>query len=495
MERRVVAGDRTLRRYLLILVALLVLLAALIFAYYVINRPPQIVSGGEQVTNEDQDFRFVLAIYGFEGDLLSKPSFACIGPDGRIYVADTMKNRVVVFDSRGRYVGLIKGEASGQYTLKWPISVAVADDGRIFVLSKQDRKIIVFDQNYTPINVITFTNVIPTALAIKNDRLYVGTDKAIMIGTLDGRPVTQIGRFGKKPGQFDLIGGLAIGDDGTIYVADSLNYRVQAIDEKTGKAKWTYGQPLPPEKAIMYQGKERKFGLPSSIALDERGRLYVVDGLSSEVVVLDAKTGEKIKTISDIGHKEGLFYYPDGIYYAQGGLVAVADKFNDRVQIFRVPTPGILGAIPSWVPWLALLPLALLLLWLLFAPRVRFIADEDFLVRLAQSDVKDALQKSLKKLYVLEEVRGRYLKEFDRLTLVALEIDEDRAREIMENFKLAENQSKLLSGAAKLRGRKTLFAEDETFRLTTEENFEIATMTYDQLLESTLGGAREDEQK
>lgn len=490
MENRYVAGDRTLRRYLLILVGLLALLAALVFAYYVINRPPDIVSGGEKVTNEDQDFRFVMALYGFEGDLLNKPSFACIGPDGRVYVADTMKNRVVVFDGQGRFVGLIKGEASGRYSLKWPVSVAVADDGRVFVLSKQERKIVVFDQGFKPTSLITFTNVIPTALAIKGNRLYVGTDRAIMVGTLDGRPVAQIGRLGKNPGQFDLIGGLAVGD-GVVYVADSLNYRVQAIDEKTGKAKWTYGQPLPPDKAIMYRGKERKFGLPASVALDERGRLWVVDGLSSEIVVLDAKTGEKIKTIGDIGHKEGLFYYPDGIFYATGGLVAVADKFNDRVQIFRVPVPGVLGAVPSWAPWLALLPLAILLLWLLFAPRVRFIASEDFLARLKESELKPDLEKSLKKVYVLEDVRSRYLKAFEHLTLVALEVDENRANEIVENFKLAKPQSELLSAAAKLRGRKTLFAEDEAFRTIAEESFELATMNYDQLVESMFGGASE----
>lgn len=493
MAERRVAADSALRRYLLVLIILLLLLGGLLFAYYALNRPPQLVSGGDQAVSEDQDFRFAFAIYGFEGDLLNRPSGVTIGPDNRIYVADTMKNRVVVFDSRGQFVGIIKPESQGRYAMKWPIAVAVSDDGRIYVLSKQDRKIVVFNQDYQPINIIEFENVIPTCLFIKGDRLYVGTDKAIMIGTLDGRAIKQIGRFGKEEGEFDLIGGITVGDDGTIYVADSLNYRVQAIDEETGEAKWVYGSPIPPEQAIQYQGEDRKFGLPASIALDERGRLYVVDGLNSEIVVLDAETGEKIKTLSDIGHKEGLFYYPDGISYASGGIIAVADKFNDRVQVFNVPVPGIASAIPRWVPWLALLPVAFLILWLLFAPRVRFIADGTFLERVAQSEFRPDIERSLKTVYVLPQVREEFSNSFEKLVLKELKSDDEVARQIRETFaELDDLSAALLSGARKLRGRKTLFTEIEVVADIAEEEYEIATMNYDKLIESMFGKEGEE---
>lgn len=488
MSTRVVIGGGELRKYLLILLGLLLLLGILVFLYYSVNRPPTIVSQGKTKEGEDPEFRFQFAIYGFEGDLFNKPSFACFGPDGKIYVADTMKNRVVVFDSEGNFVGLIKGEATGKFTLKWPVSVAVADDGRIFVLSKQDRKIIVFNQQYKPINVIVFDNAIPTALYIKGDRLYVGTDKAIMIGTLDGRLVKTIGRFGKKEGQFDLIGGIVVSDDGTIYVADSLNYRVQAIDEKTGKAKWVYGKPLPPQSAIQFRGPERKFGLPSSITLDERGRLYVVDGLSSEIHILDAKTGKFIKKVSDIGHAEGLVYYPDGIYYGKGGLIAVADKFNDRVQIFRVPVPGIAGAVPRWLPWLALLPVLLLILWLLFAPRVRFVADEAFLARVAQSEYRADIERALRKVFVLKETLDKFSGQFEKLRLTELIYEKSTLDEIKENYGIEDYSAAILAGIKKLRGRRTLLSEYDYLRKIAEEDFEVASMNYDELLKSMFGG-------
>ncbi len=492
MSERVIVGGGEVRKYLLILLGLLLLLALLLFAYYIINRPPQLTTAEKEAGQSD--FRFQFAIYGFEGDLLNRPSFACVGPDGRIYVADTMKNRVVVFDSEGNYVGMIKGEENGPYKLKWPVSVGVSDDGRIYVLSKQDKKLIVFNRDYKPVRVIEFDNVIPSALLVKGDRIYVGTDKAILIGTLDGRLLKQLGRFGKKEGQFDLIGGLAVSDDGkTIYVADSLNYRIQAIDAETGKAKWVYGKPLPPETAIQYQGKDRKFGLPASITLDERGRLYVVDGLSSEILIFDARDGTLIKKAVDIGHKEGKVYYPDGIHYGKGGIIAVADKFNDRVQIFKVPTPGIAGAIPSWTPWLALLPVLLLILWLLFAPKVKFVADEAFVLNVLESDYRKDIERSLKKLFVLPEVAEKYSEQFEKLKFQALEFDSDLADEIRDNYQIDDTYAAILAGTKKLRGRRTLLLESENVRKIAEENFDVATMNYEELIKSMYGRGKDEQ--
>ncbi len=54
---------------------------------------------------------------------------------------------------------------------------------------------------------------------------------------------------------------MAVDEDGNIYVADSFNYRVQALS-KAGKVLWVYGNPIPPDKAIQFQGADRKFGLP-----------------------------------------------------------------------------------------------------------------------------------------------------------------------------------------------------------------------------------------
>jgi len=65
-----------------------------------------------------------------------------------------------------------------------------------------------------------------------------------------------------------------------------MNYRVQAIGTD-GKVRWVYGQPLPADAPIQYNGPDRKFGAPSEHRRRRQRRLYVVDGLNGEVVVLN----------------------------------------------------------------------------------------------------------------------------------------------------------------------------------------------------------------
>ncbi len=492
MADKVIYQEREIRKYLIALLILLFLLLALLFAYYILTRPTQFVAGKGEVS-EQADFRFLFSIYGFEGDLLLRPSSVCIGPDRRIYIADTGKHRVVIFDLQGNYIATLNGKTQREpYTFSNPVSVGASEDGRVFVLSKQDKKIVIFNRNLRPTSFIEFPNVLPTALYIKGNRVYVASDRAILIGTLEGRLVRQVGMFGKGKGQFDLPGGLVVDDNEIIYVADSLNYRVQAIDAKTGKAKWIYGKPLPPEEAIMFRGPERKFGLPASITLDERGRLYVVDGTNSEIVVLDAKTGKLIKTIGEIGHQDGRFYYPDGIYYGEGGYIAVADKFNDRVEIFRVPVPGIAGLIPRWLPWLALLPLIFLLIWLLFRRRVKFVAAPDFINAAIEREYLKEIARSIKKLYVTPATFEMFANQFSAPELVKVEAEKDKLKEIQETFKLDLELTEVLTVAYQLKGKKALLAEGEPIRKAADK-LDIANMNLDELIKSKELSEKADE--
>ena len=41
--------------------------------------------------------------------------------------------------------------------------------------------------------------------------------------------VTSFGSYGKNPGQFDCLGGVAVDNSGVVYVCDSKNNRVQVF--------------------------------------------------------------------------------------------------------------------------------------------------------------------------------------------------------------------------------------------------------------------------
>ena len=326
-------------KYLIIAAILLLLLGIIGIGYWQLTRPASIAG---EAGSKDRNFRF--SIYGFEGDLLRRPSSVTVAPDGNFYVADTGKHRIVVFDDRGNFVATYGDPGQGNLQLNNPIDVAVGADGRSYVLDKGLKKVVVYDSNRRAIKEMKFQDWPLSLTMAPNGRLYVTMPPGVVVFNADLKPVTGYLAAGKKNGQFDKPGAVAVDEDGNLYVADSFNYRVQALD-KAGKVKWVYGNPIPADKAVQYQGPDRKFGLPASIARDDNGNLYVVDGMNSELVMLNAD-GEFIQKIGDVGHDDGTFYYPDGIDYADGKLV-VADKFNDRIEVFNVPRTGVA---PSCLP-------------------------------------------------------------------------------------------------------------------------------------------------
>src|SRR3990172_6572290 len=110
-----------------------------------------------QEANKQKDFRPLFSIYGFEGDLLRRPSGVAMDGQGRIYVADTGKQRITVFDSDGTYITQFGDPGKEQFKIKDPIGVAVAPDGRIYVLSKTLKKIVAYNAQFKPVHEVKFS--------------------------------------------------------------------------------------------------------------------------------------------------------------------------------------------------------------------------------------------------------------------------------------------------------------------------------------------------
>ncbi len=315
----------SLRKFLigLLLIALTMILA-LGYLYYLLLKPP----GSEAYrTNELQP---IFSIYGKSArpaDLLKRPNDVAFDDIGNIYVTDSENGRVLSFDRSGRFLRQFGKKGTGKGELMVPMGVTVAGDGRVFVTDKVLNKIAIFDRK----NALKSEVVIPhpmKPIAIR-DRLYVTTSQSIYIFRLDGRLLSKIGRKGKAIGEFDFPFGIAVDHRGNVYVADLLNLRVQALDMR-GESLWVKGFP---PKDIM--GRSRTFGLPAGLALGGDDRLYLVDSFNHQITVL-TKDGKIVGSVGRMGQREGELYYPAGIASRGDGVFAVADKYNDRVQLLKI---------------------------------------------------------------------------------------------------------------------------------------------------------------
>ena len=309
-------------------VVLLFVFGALLYVYIIVIRPPV-------ETYSNSDFHPLFGIYATgnkPGQLLKRPSDVAFDTAGNLYIADTGNGRVLMFNGRGRFLKRIGRTGTGRGRLSVPMGIDVSDDGLVYVADQAGNKVVCFGPDGKVKWEIKVKS--PTKPLVVGSKLYIANRSGVSVHKrITGSRLFRFGKAGRAEGEFNNAVGLAVGKSGMIYVSDLNNLRIQGFD-KTGNFKWAAGKP-PTE----LDGSGRRFGLPAGVALDEQGLLYVVDAFNHQIIVLDTK-GMMVAKLSQRGEKEGQLYFPQGIAYWKEGIFAIADKYNDRIQVVEITVGG-----------------------------------------------------------------------------------------------------------------------------------------------------------
>ncbi|MEO6458709.1 MAG: flippase activity-associated protein Agl23, partial [Chloroflexia bacterium] len=149
---------------------------------------------------------------------------------------------------------------------------------------------------------------------------------------------------GNERGQFNLPRGITVGPDGSFYVVDTANMRVQKFDA-TGKWVALIGAGKGNGDGQFNGFSDEAVGTgPGGIAVDPAGNIYVADTWNHRIQKFDkdgkflGKWGDFI-SLGDAASandpaRDSKFFGPRGVAVGPDGNVYVTDTGNKRVQIF-----------------------------------------------------------------------------------------------------------------------------------------------------------------
>lgn len=228
------------------------------------------------------------------------PNGVVVNPaTGDVYVVEAANNRVQMFDAAGNFqlkwgVG---GTGDGQFNMANSVAVD-AESGAVYVSDQGNHRIQKFSST--------------------------------------GTYGSKWGQYGNTNGKFNSPQGVAV-DPSThdVYVADFSNHRVQRFTSDGvfvmgigNGTTWTGAAPVPVSGNL-----SGEFNGPVGVAVDEDGALYVSDFYNHRIQKFDS-TGAFVTRWGNSGTGKGQFSSPRGISIDQDGVLYVADTGNQRIQRF-----------------------------------------------------------------------------------------------------------------------------------------------------------------
>ena len=169
-----------------------------------------------------------------------------------------------------------------------------------------------------------------------------GNIYALINGEYPGLVFDAGGRFLYKWGKGVINGphGMYIDKNDYIYVADSGDHVVTKFTPD-GKLLMTLGRRGVPSDSGCVKGNFKTirrgagpFNIPSKVTVSPKGEIFVADGYGNSRIHRFSEKGELLKSWGEPGGDPGQFRIPHGVAVDERDNVYVADRENDRVQIF-----------------------------------------------------------------------------------------------------------------------------------------------------------------
>jgi len=300
------------------------------------------------------------AIFGKEPPqrVFVRPSAIVSDGAGRVFVADQALSKVLVWDFNKHEIRSLRYPSGRDFFFELPAGLDIDDAGRIYVSDSIARRIFIFGADEKVTGKIESERLVrPTGLCFDPVRggLYVVDTSAHKVHFFDrqGRHVSEIGRRGVAPGEFNFPVDADVDAEGNLFVLDAMNARVQVFD-RDGRFLRQFGERGTALGSFM---------IPKSLAVSPSGLVYVTDSQAHKFVVFSVE-GDFLLTVGgespvvDRKVSPGGFYLPEGIDVDSKESIWVVDSLNRMYHQFQYLTPDYLRRHPI-LPGQAFVPAAM----------------------------------------------------------------------------------------------------------------------------------------
>jgi DNA-binding beta-propeller fold protein YncE len=227
---------------------------------------------------------------------LHSPNGIAVDAANNIYVADSERGIVLVYDPDGKYLRSI-GKRGDETLFHYPTAIAIdRPSGRLFVLDSPRHLMFVLDLE---------GNVLKR----------IGRRSTHPIGRFSGDTISM---------DLDYPTEMAIGNNEMV-VLDSANSRVQVMDLEC--------QPLAQFKIPVAPGPPAASEV--GLSVDPTGRIYVSNTTDSHIRIY-SRNGSLLGAFGRTGADIGEFNAPTGLWIDGSNRLYVADTNNARVQVFQL---------------------------------------------------------------------------------------------------------------------------------------------------------------
>lgn len=266
----------------------------------------------------------------FQGDggpatkaALHFPTAVAVDAEGHLYIADTMNHRVRRVDGMTGLITTVAGTGQARFSGDGGPAVAAALNEPAALVIDASGCLYIADQSNNRVRMVDMKSGVIQTIAGDGVATYNG----------DGLPAVEASLAGPS--------GLALGSGGELYVADTFNGRIRAVDRRTGLISTVVGDGCDYRYRDRGDDPSASLSRPYGIAVDRDGNIFITDSDNHlvrkwdrirNVIVCVVGTGLAGWGGDGGPAEDASLSYPFGIAIDQDGAIFIADTFNHRIR-------------------------------------------------------------------------------------------------------------------------------------------------------------------